>query len=222
MAGFLGGALVTGRLFTSVLWGKLADAKGRRPALLMSWCSIFVGNIAFGFCTELKTALLVRAVFLGAGNGWVTVSSTYIGEVAGASRQNRVMGYVLSGGTLCQLVGPAVAAVIYGSLFPAYPALAPSLLGAGIAACAILLGYFWLEETHQPGGYAAVAADDAKNVEEPAAASSSALKTWPYVGSVLLRLALGKGASAGLEFARLEANVTWRCRGGAVAATPRL
>ena len=43
VAGYLGSALVVGRLFTSVLWGRLADAFGRKPAILLSMAGILVG-----------------------------------------------------------------------------------------------------------------------------------------------------------------------------------
>jgi len=42
------------------------------------------------FCRRLPAALAVRAVFLGAGSGWVSLSGLYAGEVAGAERQNLV------------------------------------------------------------------------------------------------------------------------------------
>ena len=113
LAGWLGSALVLGRLPTGVAWGALSDARGRRPALLLTFFGILVGNVAFGLCTTLRQALVVRFVFLGMGNGWVSLSATYVSEVAGAKRQNRVQGYVLSGGTFTQLMGPAAAALLY-------------------------------------------------------------------------------------------------------------
>ena len=139
VAGYLGSALVVGRLFTSVLWGRLADAFGRKPAILLSMAGILVGNLAFGITKTLHAALIVRAIFLGACNGWVSLMGVYVGEVGGASRQNRVNGYTLTGGTFCQLSGPAVAALLYNKI-PRYPALAPSLLGACLALVAMLLG----------------------------------------------------------------------------------
>ncbi|KAH8047814.1 major facilitator superfamily-like protein [Aureococcus anophagefferens] len=146
LAGYLGSALTFGRLFTAVLWGRVADKWGRRPALLLTLFGYLVGNLAFGFCRRLPAALAVRAVFLGAGSGWVSLSGLYAGEVAGAERQNLVNSYLLSGGTLTQLLAPAAAALLYGRI-AAFPALAPSLLGAGLALANLILGLFWLDET---------------------------------------------------------------------------
>ena len=147
VAGYLGSALVVGRLFTSVLWGHLADKCGRKPAILLSMAGILIGNLAFGVTKTLHSALAARAFFLGACNGWVSLMGVYVGEVGGASRQNRVNGYTLTGGTFTQLAGPAVAALLYNKI-PAYPALAPSLLGALLAFLAICLGTLWLTETN--------------------------------------------------------------------------
>ncbi|KAH8056091.1 major facilitator superfamily-like protein [Aureococcus anophagefferens] len=145
LAGYLGSALTFGRLFTAVLWGRVADKWGRRPALLLTLFGYLVGNLAFGFCRRLPAALAVRAVFLGAGSGWVSLSGLYAGEVAGAERQNLVNSYLLSGGTLTQLLAPAAAALLYGRI-AAFGA-APSSLGAGLALANLILGLFWLDET---------------------------------------------------------------------------
>jgi len=191
VAGYLGSALVVGRLFTSVLWGRLADAFGRKPAILLSMGGILIGNLAFGMTKTLHAALIVRAIFLGACNGWVSLMGVYVGEVGGASRQNRVNGYTLTGGTFCQLSGPAVAALLYNKI-PRYPALAPSLLGACLALVAILLGSAWLTETKQPG-YALVG-DDA----EPDQVSSDVQSTL-FAKGVFLRFALGFATFAAFD-----------------------
>ena len=192
VAGYLGSALVVGRLFTSVLWGRLADAFGRKPAILLSMAGILVGNLAFGITKTLHAALIVRAIFLGACNGWVSLMGVYVGEVGGASRQNRVNGYTLTGGTFCQLSGPAVAALLYNKI-PRYPALAPSLLGACLALVAMLLGSVWLTETKAPG-YARVG-----DAEEPDVRVSSDVHSILFAKGVFLRFALGFATFAAFD-----------------------
>ena len=197
LAGYLGSALTFGRLFTAVLWGRVADRWGRRPALLLTLFGYLVGNLAFGFCRRLPAALAVRAVFLGAGSGWVSLSGLYAGEVAGAERQNLVNSYLLSGGTLTQLLAPAAAALLYGRI-AAFPALAPSLLGAGLALANLILGLFWLDETFDAAD-AARAAQYGRvgDVEDDAAAplaegdAAAPLRSPPFVGVVALKLVLG-------------------------------
>lgn len=147
VAGWLGTALTLGRLPTAFAWGMAADKWGRKPCLMMSIASIGVGNLAFGLCRSLRAALVIRFVFLGMGNGWVSLVGTVTGEIAGRAKQNTVLAYTMSSGSLIQLVGPGVAAVVYGTGFRAYPALMPSLLGFGLACVTILLGVAWLPET---------------------------------------------------------------------------
>ena len=197
LAGWLGTALVVGRLFTAVFWGKYADRRGRKAALLWTFGFNMVGNLAFGLCRDLRLALAVRVLLLGAGSGWVSVSGLYAGEVAGPERQNRVNSVLLSGGTLTQLLAPAVAAVLYGTI-PRYPALAPSLLGAGIACVNLVLGAAWLEETLDVDARAEPAYDrvvlDADAVDAappPPAPPATALSSRPFLAVVSLKLALG-------------------------------
>ncbi|KAJ1450318.1 major facilitator superfamily domain-containing protein [Pelagophyceae sp. CCMP2097] len=160
VAGWLGTALTLGRIPTAVAWGAAADRFGRRPCLLASLTFVGVGNVAFGLCRSLPAALAARFVFLGLLNGWVSLIGTFTAEVAGADRQNDVSALVLSTGALVQLVGPAVAAIIYGvPVFglAQFPALAPSLLGAGLALLAVVTGLFWLPETKGPAAAASAA-----------------------------------------------------------------
>ena len=146
VSGWLGTSLVVGRLVTAVPWGLAADRFGRRPCFLATVFFIGVGNLTFGFARRLKTALALRFLFLGALNGWVTVSSPIVSEIAGPGLQNDVNAYVLASGAAAQLLGPAAAVLSYG-LFPQYPALGPSILGANLAALAFFAAYFWLPET---------------------------------------------------------------------------
>ena len=153
LAGYLGSALTFGRLFTAVLWGRVADRWGRRPALLLTLFGYLVGNL--------------------------------------------VNSYLLSGGTLTQLLAPAAAALLYGRI-AAFPALAPSLLGAGLALANLILGLFWLDETFDAAD-AARAADYGRvgDVEDDAAAplaeggAAAPLRSPPFVGVVALKLVLG-------------------------------
>ncbi|KAJ8601274.1 hypothetical protein CTAYLR_010698 [Chrysophaeum taylorii] len=152
VAGWLGTSLTLGRLPTAVLWGVAADRYGRRPCILLCFLSLIVGNILFGTTRSLRTALLVRFVFLGMGNGWVTIQGTVAGEIAGKALQSEVTAWMMASGSAVQLLGPAVAALLYGLAWPSYPALAPSLLGAGIAALAFGFGLAWLPETAAASG----------------------------------------------------------------------
>ena len=89
-----------GRRPPGVAWGALSDARGRRPALLLTFFGILVGNVAFGLCTTLRQALVVRFVFLGMGNGWVALIGPMSQELGGAERQSEVLALIFASGPL--------------------------------------------------------------------------------------------------------------------------
>lgn len=156
IAGWLGTSLIVGRLPTAVLWGAASDRFGRRTCLLASFLSIAIGNVMFGLCRSLVEALIARFVFLGMGNGWVTVAGTMSGEIAGSKQQNAVTAYMMAAGSMVQLVGPAFAALLYGRGSAKHPALAPSLFGGAFATFVFCLGLAWLPETLEQRAYEVV------------------------------------------------------------------
>jgi len=147
-AGWLASSVFVGRLFTAGLWGGFADKYGRRPALFATLASLTIGNLAFGFCTSFAAAIAARFVFLGMGNGFVTLLGILSCEVGGKARQTQVMAYVLGAGGFTQLMGPALGGYLYGTM-PVFPALASSLVGTCIPLLTMVLAYHWLPETMQ-------------------------------------------------------------------------
>ena len=107
---------------------------------------LVVGHLVFALCRPLWAAMLARAVFLGAGNGFMALMAALILEVGGFDRQAHVIGYVTGGGTLMGLMGPAIGAFSYGAPSQ-FPALAPSMIGCVFAVAGAVLA--WCEE-HGP------------------------------------------------------------------------
>lgn len=194
LAGWLGTSLTVGRLPTAVAWGVAIDRWGRRPCLLACFISIAVGNVAFGFCRNVWCALAVRFAFLGMGNGWVTIAGTMSGEIAGSARQNEVTAKMMAAGSVVQLVGPAVAATLYGLGPREYPAMAPSLFGAAFALFVFVLGLFWLPETHhrhEEEAKEAIDADCVAERDDEDDSSPALCKNRNFLVSTYLRFATG-------------------------------
>lgn len=127
VAGWLAACLPLSRLPTSALWGRAADRFGRRAIMIASMLSLGVGNVAFGFSTNLWAALLVRLVLLGGLNGQPALMGLICGELGGAEWQPHVFSRVWGAEGAVNLFGPAVASFLYGRLGAgALPALAPS------------------------------------------------------------------------------------------------
>ena len=130
--------LIGGRLFTTILWGWIADRLGLRYSLAASMACVMVGNLCFGFATSLRLSLLARAVFLGACNGFTTLMGPTC-ALAGPAYQAQAVAHALAAGSAIMMFGPALGGLTYASLGHTYPALAPSLIGASLAALATAL-----------------------------------------------------------------------------------
>lgn len=130
VAGLLPTVLIFGRLFTTILWGWVADRVGIRLSIAASMTSVAVGNLCFGLASSLHFSLLARALFLGALNGFTTLMAPMC-ALAGPARQAQAVAHVLAAGSAVTMLGPALGGLMYGMLGRRYPALPPSLLGAG-------------------------------------------------------------------------------------------
>jgi MFS family permease len=105
VAGLLASALPFGRVPTATLWGLLADRIGNKRAMIMSMVSICVGNVLFGFCTNLYAAIACRGLLLGALNGWTVIQGPLCMEVGGHEKQAHVLGLIFGGGTAISAEG---------------------------------------------------------------------------------------------------------------------
>ena len=146
-AGLLPTSVMVGRLVTSISWGHVADRCGRRPAMLVSMASVALGNLCFGFSTNLVAALGVRFLLLGAGNGWTALMGMCTLEIAGEDFQAQAFSYIISVGSVIATLGPALGGWTYGALGSRFPALPPSLIGSGLGIVAFCVNYMWLPET---------------------------------------------------------------------------
>ena len=52
----------------SYFWGWLSDTRGRRSVMIVSLAAMAIVNIAFGFATDLTSAMILRLI-AGATNG---------------------------------------------------------------------------------------------------------------------------------------------------------
>ena len=130
-----------------MLWGNLADRFGRRPTLLATMVSIALGNLLFGFATNLVAALVVRCAILGAANGWTSLMALLCRDLGGEAHQATIFSYVISAGSIVAMAGPALGGFTYGLFGKAFPALPPSLIGTGLGLISCAATIAWLPET---------------------------------------------------------------------------
>ena len=162
-AGYLAGALTFGRIFTSVAWGKAADAYGVRPTLVASCVNIALGNLLFGCARRLPLAMLARCLFLGAGNGLVTLQGPACYAIGGSEHQVYVFGKVFAAAGAIQVLAPSLAGFAYNTI-PHYPAFVPALGGVALGLVAAIVAHAWLPappaNRRRSAAYARVVADD--------------------------------------------------------------
>jgi MFS family permease len=80
LTGLLVAAFPIGQMMTSMLWGRLSDTYGRRPAILLGLTISIIANIGFGFSRTLGMLVFWRVV-AGMANGIVGVMRTMTAEI---------------------------------------------------------------------------------------------------------------------------------------------
>ncbi|KAF2832421.1 MFS general substrate transporter [Ophiobolus disseminans] len=80
LTGLLVAAFPVGQMITSMLWGRLSDTYGRKPAILLGLAMSVIANLAFGFSRSIGMLVFWRVV-AGMANGIVGVMRTMTAEV---------------------------------------------------------------------------------------------------------------------------------------------
>lgn len=158
--GLVTGLFALGQAPAVLYWGRLADSKGRKPAIL--WCMFLASTamLIWGFSTTLAVAMAARFV-LGIASGDVGIIRTMVAEVV-TDKQLQPTAFAIMPMTwsLCSIFGPALGGMLahptktmprlFGNnaLFTAYPFLLPNLLCASFYFFACVVSWLFLEETH--------------------------------------------------------------------------
>jgi MFS family permease len=80
ITGLLVAAFPVGQMITSMLWGRLSDEYGRRPAILLGLAVSVIANVAFGFSRSIGMLMFWRIV-AGMANGTLGVMRTMTAEI---------------------------------------------------------------------------------------------------------------------------------------------
>eukprot|EP00727_Mastigamoeba_balamuthi_P005889 m51a1_g192 putative fe-only (1742) ;mRNA; f:610757-618790 len=157
-AGLLTCCFFAAQFVSSYPIGALSDRVGRRPVLLVGTAGIMLSQVAFGFSWTLAAALAFRSLN-GILNGNVGTAKTYLAELTDASNRVKTFSFIGLMFGLGSVVGAGVGgltarpAIQYPSLFSKsgifgrFPYLLPNLVVVFIIFIALVLSYFFLEET---------------------------------------------------------------------------
>lgn len=129
------------QLFSAPIMGKLSDHYGRRPLLLISQISTFIGFVVLGFANTLWMIFLSRIIDGIFGSNF-TIAQAYMSDLS--SRKDRSKAFGISGAAFGVgfLIGPAV-----GGYLAQFSYSLPAFVAAGISLVTVALTYLMLPET---------------------------------------------------------------------------
>ncbi|MHA2128778.1 MAG: MFS transporter, partial [Promethearchaeota archaeon] len=129
------------QLFASPITGKLSDRFGRKPILIFSQSSTFIGFFLLGISDTIWILILARLVdgLLGSN---MTVSQAYLSDVTDLKDRTKIFGYssAIFGAGL--IFGPVI-----GGMLSTLNYSIPMFFAAGVSLISILLVIFFLKES---------------------------------------------------------------------------
>jgi MFS family permease len=171
LTGLLVAAFPIGQMITSMLWGRLSDIYGRKPAILLGLAISVVANVAFGFSRTISM-LVVWRILAGMANGIEGVMRTMTAEIV-KDQKHQPRAFLAppvvfnSGRVIALAVGGCLASPVdnlpylfgSGGLFNAakrpdgvrwtrdYPYALPALFNAVVLAVCLVVAAIWLRES---------------------------------------------------------------------------
>ena len=137
--GLLVSSFAAAQLITAPMWGRLSDAYGRRPALLVGLAGSGIAYLIFAFALELPHALfwlfLCRFV-QGAGGGTVSVIQAYVADATQPDDRAKGLGWLSAATNAGVAIGP-----VLGSLTHAWGTRGPGLFAAVL--CVVNMAFAW-------------------------------------------------------------------------------
>ena len=129
------------QLFASPITGKLSDRFGRKPLLLFSQMSTFIGFFLLGIASNVWILVLARLVdgLLGSN---MTVSQAYISDVTNPKYRTKTYGYSSAVFGAGLIFGPVI-----GGLLSTINYSVPMFFAAGVSLLSIILVFIFLPES---------------------------------------------------------------------------
>lgn len=142
--------LVVGLIFTSFsvfqlisapILGRLSDIYGRRPLLVISQISTFIGFVVLGFANTLILIFISRIIDGMFGSNF-TVAQAYLSDISSKEDRSKAFGLAGAAFGVGFLVGPGI-----GGYLAQFDYSIPSFAAAGISLITIAMTVLLLPET---------------------------------------------------------------------------
>ena len=161
VVGLLVSSFAVAQLITAPMWGRLSDAYGRRPALLVGLTASAIAYVIFGYALRLPHPLfflfLCRLV-QGAGGGTVSVIQAYVADATQPDERAKALGWLSAATNAGVAIGP-----VLGSLTHSWGVQGPGLFAAGLCVANIAFAWKFLDESRDMHEAAQSKADTTKS-----------------------------------------------------------
>ncbi len=141
---------------SSPIWGRFADRKGRKPALLAALAMAALAYLVFGFAHSLWLLALSRIV-QGAGGGTVGVIQAYVADTTKPEDRAKALGWLSAATNLGVSLGPIIGHYAFSlrnvDLIPGDSVwvmgdAAPGIVASCICVLNLLFAAYWLTESN--------------------------------------------------------------------------
>jgi MFS family permease len=145
IVGMLVSSFAVAQLLTAPMWGRMSDAYGRRPALLVGLSGSAIAYVIFGFALSLPHALFflfLSRLVQGAGGGTVSVIQAYVADATEPEERAKALGWLSAATNAGVAIGP-----VLGSLTHKWGPEGPGLFAAALCVINIVFAWRFLDES---------------------------------------------------------------------------
>ncbi len=134
------------QLISTPFWGRLSDAYGRRPILMMSMLGAVVGYVLLATADTLWMLFVARALGgLMAGN--LSAAFAYVTDISDEQNRARSLGLIGAAFGLGFTVGPALGGLLAGNDPDSWRIMLPAVVAAVLSLVAFLGAWWFLDES---------------------------------------------------------------------------
>jgi MFS family permease len=149
IGGLLLASFSTMQFVFAPIWGRISDARGRRPIILLGLSGSAVSYFMFGAAPNLAVLFVARVASGILTAASLPTSQAYIADVTPPEKRAAGMGMLGAAFGLGFAFGPVVSGVLSKhALFGITPLAMPAYFAALLAACNWLWALFMLPESH--------------------------------------------------------------------------
>jgi MFS family permease len=145
VVGLLVSSFAVAQLVTAPIWGRLSDAYGRRPALLVGLGASAIAYVIFGYALLMPYPLFflfLCRIVQGAGGGTVSVVQAYVADATEPEDRAKALGWLSAATNAGVAIGP-----VLGSLTHAWGRQGPGLFAAALCVANIVFAWKYLDES---------------------------------------------------------------------------